>query len=460
MVTQQEADSQCRKNNPDFDVEGCLPLVTISLQDEEEDSDSYSSEISQRIDNESDWGAWICVLGSLLFLMSSAGFNASVGIVQSYFGLNQLKDNSMSEIGWIPGTYMFLSMAPCFLYGSLLDRYGPLVLSAVGCICSVASFVLMAESKTYWQFMLCLGILGSIGTGIKCTVAVGVVGKLFVRRRGLAIGTAVMGASLGATVFPLVLRSTFESLGWAWSMRIVAIVVSCLTSVGFVCFLPFKRLALFIANKQDKVEQSGPAFSLSAWKNPSFDFVSCGLSLMEFVNCGIGCLLPAMATGAGLTSQDGYTLFAIMGGCSCISRVVIGPLSDRVGGINSMVGTLVLTTASICAFLIPFRTTSAPLLYVFSAIWGLLGGSFYALSPVIVGNTCEQKDYARFYGSIHFFAALWVLAANPVSGIMLEKAGAKPLAFFFLGIVVLAVVSIIVARGLLLRSFTTLRARI
>ncbi|SCO86364.1 related to monocarboxylate transporter 2 [Fusarium oxysporum] len=443
MVTQQEADSQGREKTPDVDVESAPPYVTISLQDEIEDSNSSSSELSKPIvkDNESDWGAWICVLGSLLFLITSAGFNASIGIVQSYFSLHQLKDNSVSEIGWIPGIYLFLSMAPSFLYGSLLDRYGPRVLSAVGGICSAATFALMAECKTYWQFMLCLGVFGSIGTGIKSTVAVGVVGKLFVRRRGLAIGTAVMGSSLGAIIFPLVLRSTFENL-------------------GFVCFLPFKRLAVFSSNKQDKVEKSGPAFYLSAWKNPSFASVSCGICLMEFVNCGIGSLLPAISTGAGFTAQDGYTLFAIMGGCSCISRLVMGLLSDRLGGINSMVGTLVLIVILMSAVLIPFSTTSAPLLYVFSALWGLMVGSFYALSPVIVGNTCEPKDYARYYGSTNFGVGLSLLIANPVSGIMLEKVGAKPLAFFYLGIVVLAGLSITVARGLLLSSFTTLRARI
>ncbi|KAG7411847.1 hypothetical protein Forpe1208_v009415 [Fusarium oxysporum f. sp. rapae] len=75
MVTQQEADSQGREKNPDIDVESALPYVTISLQDEIGDSNSSSSELSKPIvkDNESYWGAWICVLGSVLFLISSAG---------------------------------------------------------------------------------------------------------------------------------------------------------------------------------------------------------------------------------------------------------------------------------------------------------------------------------------------------------------------------------------------------
>jgi MFS family permease len=64
---------------------------------------------------------------------------ASVGTVQSYFSLNQLKDHSVSEIGWITGVYLFLSMIPNFLIGSLLDRYGPRVLSATGGIFSAVT---------------------------------------------------------------------------------------------------------------------------------------------------------------------------------------------------------------------------------------------------------------------------------------------------------------------------------
>jgi predicted MFS family arabinose efflux permease len=118
---------------------------------------------------------------------------------------------------------------------------------------------------------------------------------------------------------------------------------------------------------------------------------------MEFVNFGIGGLLPTVSTGAGCTVQDGYTLLAILGGCWCISRFTMGLLSDRLSGINSMVGTMVLIIVLMSTIFIPFTTTSATLLYVFSALWGLFSGSFYALSPVSVGKTYEPRDYARYY---------------------------------------------------------------
>ncbi|KAM0331950.1 hypothetical protein ACHAPQ_005854 [Fusarium lateritium] len=444
------------KKTPDVDVESAHSTISSTPDAGHESDDSLESIVK---DKESDFGAWSCVLGSLLFLIPSFGFMASIGTVQSYLSLNQLKDHSVSEIGWISGVYLFLSLVPNFFIGSMLDRYGPRILSPIGGVFSTVTFILMAECKTYWQFMLCFGVFGSIGTSICCTTGIGVVGKLFVRRRGLAMGTAVMGTSLGSIIFPLLLRSTFKTLGWAWSMRIVALVVGCVTTSGVICFLPFQRL-VSSTGKEKETGDPGSAFDLSAWKNPNFAFVSCGVFLIEFVVFGIGGLLPTISIGAGFSAEDGYTLLAILGACSCVGRFTMGLLGDRLGGVNSMISVMVLIIIFMSTIFIPFSTTSAPLLYTFTALWGFCSGSFYVLSPVCTGKTCEPKDYARYYGSSNFSVGIALLVANPVSGIMLEKLGAQPLACFYLAIVVLAGVSFMVARGLLLGNFTSMRTRV
>ncbi|KAF4995266.1 hypothetical protein FGRMN_5231 [Fusarium graminum] len=446
--------STSTQNTPDAHIESAPSILPPATPDAGHESDSSLESVIK--DHESDFGAWSCVLGSLLFLIPSFGFMASIGTVQSYLSLNQLRDHSVSEVGWISGVYLFLSLVPTFFIGSLVDQHGPRVIGPVGGVFSIATFVLMAECKTYWQFMLCFGVFGSIGTSICCTTGVGVVGKLFVGRRGLAMGTAVMGTSLGSITFPLLLRSTFQTLGWAWSMRIVALVVGLVTTIGILCFLPFQRLVRSSPCDSDKQEtqETGSALDLSAWKNPSFAFVSCGIFLIEFVVFGIGGLLPTISTGAGFSAEDGYTLLAILGACSCTGRFTMGLLGDRLGGVNSMIGVMVLIIILMSIIFIPFSTTSAPLLYTFSALWGFCSGSFYTLSPICTGKTCEPKDYARYYVGIA------LLIANPVSGIMLEKLGPQPLACFYLAIVVLAGVSFVVARGLLLGSFNILRARI
>jgi hypothetical protein len=93
MMANQQADSPDRGKNPDIDVESALPYFNISLRDEAEDSDSSSDGLSKPIikDNESDLGAWICVLGSLLFLIFSSGWSHNLAVVSRNVWLNDLQ---------------------------------------------------------------------------------------------------------------------------------------------------------------------------------------------------------------------------------------------------------------------------------------------------------------------------------------------------------------------------------
>ncbi|KAF4502156.1 monocarboxylate transporter 2 [Fusarium agapanthi] len=354
----------------------------------------YNEKEQEKRDIESDVGGWLCVFASMLFLISSYGFMNSLGTIQSHLTLNELSGYSVSQVGWISGTYLFLSLIFNFQIGSILDRYGPQILGPIAAAFSTVTFLLLAECTQYWQFILCLGLFGSIGSGIGAVTAIGVIGKLFTRRRGLSMGIAVMGTSLGGIIYPMMLRATFGKLGWAWSMRLVALVIACITSLGVLCYFPFRRLT-----EGQSTAQKPQSFSLdlSAFKSLSFVVTALGICMVEFVNYGISGLLPTIARGAGFSTEDGYTLLSILGACSCFGRFSIGFVGDKVGPFNAMITTMLVILVFISSIFIPFSTTSAPLMYTFTALWGYCSGSFYVLSPLCTGKTCEPQDYARYF---------------------------------------------------------------
>ncbi|KAI1012187.1 hypothetical protein LB503_004443 [Fusarium chuoi] len=390
-------------------------------------------------------------------LLIKLGFMNSLGTIQSHLTLNDLDGYSVSQVGWISGTYLFLSLIFNFQIGSILDRYGPQILGPIAAAFSTVTFLLLAECTQYWHFILCLGLFGSIGSGIGAVTAIGVIGKLFTRRRGLAMGIAVMGTSLGGIIYPMMLRATFGKLGWAWSMRLVALVIACITSLGVLCYLPFRRLT-----EGQSTVQKPQSFSLdlSAFKSLSFVVTALGICMVEFVNYGISGLLPTIARGAGFSTEDGYTLLSILGACSCLGRFSIGFVGDKVGPFNAMITTMLVILVFISSIFIPFSTTSAPLMYTFTALWGYCSRSFYVLSPLCTGKTCEPQDYARYFGSTNMCVAVALLLANPLSGILLEKLGAQLLGCFYLAIIVLATIFFITGRSLLLGKWLILRRRL
>ena len=226
-----------------------LPAETLTIQDTRS-----SSVAAADIYPDGGLQAWLTVLGSALFLFPSYGFMQSVGTVQSYLERHQLSAYTARDVGWIPGVYTFLGLLFGIQVGPIFDRYGPRILGIVGSAVYVPMFFLLAECKVYWQFMLCLGILGGVGASIISTVAMSIVSNWFMKRRGLAVGIAMCGSSVGGVVMPVLLRHLFDKWGWAWAIRIIAFVVTGVLVIGNCCIRPNHKLKI----RQHNVENGSP----------------------------------------------------------------------------------------------------------------------------------------------------------------------------------------------------------
>ena len=199
-----------------------------------------SSEIDKRYDDETypDGGprAWLVVFGSFSLLFATFGFQASVGLLQLHWSLNQLSDLSPSRIAWIPSVFIFLSLALSIQTGAIFDRYGARYILLLGSVGYLLMFFLLAECTTYLGFMLCLGVLGGISSAALITVSQGVIGHWFKKRRGQASALAMLGSALGGITFPLILRLLLEKSSWAWAMRVLGLIVLiCLVAGNVFC---------------------------------------------------------------------------------------------------------------------------------------------------------------------------------------------------------------------------------
>jgi MFS family permease len=179
--------------------------------------------------------SWLVISGAFSLLTASWGM-LSVGIFQAHFAANQLRDFTDSQIGWIPGVFVFVSLALGIPVGVLFDRYGSTPLLVFGSICYVARFVALAQCYLYWHFMLCFGVLTGIGAAFMSTTSLSVVPQYFQRRAGLAMGCALSGSGLGGTIFPFALRAGFDNLGWAWTNRLMGLVFGIMCALG-ICLV-------------------------------------------------------------------------------------------------------------------------------------------------------------------------------------------------------------------------------
>ncbi|KAL0942356.1 MFS monocarboxylate transporter [Colletotrichum truncatum] len=389
--------------------------------------------------------------------MSSFGFSQSIGTIQSYLQLNQLKDYSSRDIGWITGLDTAIALLFGIQVGPLMDRYGPRFLAPVAIFLTVPKFFFLAECKEYWQFLLCLGVLGGFGAAVSSSLAISSIGKLFARRRGLAMGAALAGSSFAGVIFPLILRRTLPEIGWSWTARMLGFIILGLTIVGMICLLPFPKL---IKPAQSPSEQKSAALNFAAFRSTPFLFITVGFFLFEVSVIGIGVLLPTFAVEAGFLPNSGFTLVATLNGCSCLGRLLPGLAGDHVGHFDVILFMVTLTSVFTAVLFVPFGTKSVEVLYAFAATWGFGSGSFLSITPVCVGKTCDPKDYGRYYGTSTFVVAFGALASLPAGGAVLEQVGPMGAAALYLASVVLGGICFYIARSLLIRKWVVFRSNI
>ncbi|KAH7310682.1 major facilitator superfamily transporter monocarboxylate [Stachybotrys elegans] len=347
--------------------------------------------------DETSFEAWIAVVGSFLFLFPSFGFMQTIGTIQAYLEMNQLSAYSSRDIGWITGVFTALATLLGIQIGPLFDAYGPRVLGPVGCAIYIPVFFVLAECSEYWHYMVVLGIWGGLGAAIISMVGVAVISKWFVRRRGLAMGIALCGSSIGGVVLPMMLRSCLPRLGWTWAIRILAFIFTGVMMAGLAClYRPTPQHD--DAAAAEKLSVARFALNFQALRSWTFVFVTIGLFALEFATFGVFALLPTYAAAARFSTDTGFALISIANGTSTLGRLLPGLAGDIYGHFNVSILMIIFTAVFTGVVLVPFGSTSLGAVYTFAALWGFGSGSFMSLTPVCMGKTCDTKDYGRYFG--------------------------------------------------------------
>lgn len=281
----------------------------------------------------------MAVAGSFLLIMATGGAVNSVGLLQTHWETNQLKDYSPQAIGWISGVNLYLSLFLPVLAGPIFDRYGHIWLMAIGSIFFLLGIFLMSffdnhspPALTLGMMILSWGVLGGIGYGLVCTAVSGLLCLRFDRCRGLANGFSSLGNAIGGIMWPMMLRVTIESLGWAWSIRSISGLVFVLLAVGnglvwdWSKIVPKKKLepnpekATPETPIPEKPIPEKPSASLGqciregvrCFRRGDFLWLTASLSIYQFVVMGVAGTLPSWGVASGFDRSLTFDIIAVV----------------------------------------------------------------------------------------------------------------------------------------------------
>jgi len=382
--------------------------------------------------------AWLVALSACLTLFPSFGFMVSIGTLQDYWHTHQLSAYATRDVGWIPSLFVYLALGLGIWVGPLFDRYGPRWIMLSGSIAYVVMVFLLAECKTYWQFLLCLGVLGGVAGATLTTTSLGVVAHWFKERRGLVQGIAMMGSSFGGLCIPLILRATLPKYGYQWAIRILGFVFMGCLVIGNV---------LMKARLPPSRGKRRGIISLSIFGDLRFSLLTLAVFGFEVVLFGALGILPTYASvSTDYPADTGFYLISVMNGVSCLGRIIPGFLADRYGRFNVLLVSILGTLVLMLVIWLPFGATSLPALYVFVALFGFGTGCWMALTPACIGQLCRADEFGRYYGTLYFVASLATLICIPITGELVEAVGAQAMVGFMCAILGLSMCAFVLSR--------------
>ncbi|KAJ8075502.1 hypothetical protein PM082_021132 [Marasmius tenuissimus] len=384
--------------------------------------------------------AWTIVVGAACTSFATFGYVTAWGAFQAYYEEDLLAGYSPSTIAWIGSVQYALVFLPALPIGRLFDLgYFRLPFLCSSLLVGVSAF-LTAECTTFWQLLLCQGILQGAACGCTFGPIVAIVGHWFKRRRGLAIGLVALGSSIGGTVFPIATRRLIIQVGFPWALRIL----------GFILLFALALPNLTLARRLPPKNIKGGLLNLAAFKFMPYTIwtLSSFLTLLGLYTALT--YIDVAAVQAGVSRDFSFYLVSIANASSTLGRISTAVLSDRIGPVNWIAPTTV--AAAILTYAWPFARTQSSLI-VIAVIYGAMTGSYISAFVNPIFEMGEIHDIGRRGGMLLSVGAIGALIGPPISGAIRQSTGSFEAVGYYAGSVLLCgVFLMMVTRHLMLRK--------
>jgi MFS family permease len=309
------------------------------------------------------------------------------------------------------------------LMGRLADRFGVAVPVMLGSFGLGAGFIAAGMSGSLLQFTLAHGILiGLLGCSATFAPLVADTSLWFNKHRGIAVAICASGNYLAGAVWPPILQYFFETAGWR------------ATYIGVGIFSTAAMLVLSLV-----LRKRPPALDVSVVSQRITGEKPLGLSpnaLMILLSvAGFGCCVAmsmpqvhivAYCGDLGYGAARGAEMLSLMLGFGIVSRLVSGWISDRIGGLRTLLLGSALQGIALVLFL-PFDGLVS--LYVVSAMFGLFQGGIVPAYALIVREYFSPREAGARVGVVIMATLFGMALGGWMSGAIFDLTGSYRAAF-------------------------------
>jgi MFS family permease len=362
---------------------------------------------------------WAVVVASLSLIFFSQGAMFILAV--------QLKPIT-ADLGW-PREAPSLGYSAAFFgagvgahyFGQRSERVGVTRIAALGAVSVAIGVYLTSLAREAWHVWASYGVfVGLLGNACMFTPLIANVARWFERHRGIALGLATCGQSLGGTIWPPVVTWVNGLVGWRETFQIYA--AACLVVMIPLTLVLRRRPPVPASAARTEARQGGdrvlglrPRVMTAAL---SFAIVCCCVPMsIPLVH------LPAYGTDLGFAPQAAAALLSVALFASLASRVL-----------------------SVIAFERDLWT-----LYAVCLVYGLGYGGIIAMYAYILREYFPPVGLARRMAVVYLFGTSGMAAGGWIGGRIFDAVGSYQEAFL-IGVAI-NLVNLVVIGGLILRAW-------
>ena len=418
--------------------------------------------------------AYSVTLGSFLGLIVNLGLLNSIGALQTYISRNQLSSLLELNISWIFAVYLSLTYAGGLISGPIFDRRGPMWLLVASTLLIFAGLMGAASSVEIWHFILSFFSLG-VGNGLGMGPLIGVVSHWFERNRGINTGLATCGGSLGAMVFPLMLRSLYVKIGYVWAVRVLAFIcITCMVGSILLVKERFRKVGKVKGSKDDEGEEEeereegddeyvrgqghgqghGRIASLQRESKTEklinslkkmlrigdyrFLFLIVGSFFAELSLVLLLTYFASYSIAQGASESTSYLLLVVWNATGIFGRFIPGYIGDHYGMFNINLLMNIGYMLLILVLLLPFGPKSRGVLWTFAGLGGFCSGSILSLLPTCLFQITPVNELGKKYGIVTCLMAIGNLFGIPIAAAIIGDGSQQEYNHFMVFVGVLA----------------------
>ncbi|EJS68116.1 MFS transporter [Bacillus cereus] len=372
---------------------------------------------------------WLVVLGTVIVQMG-------LGTIYTWSLFNQ---PLVSKYGWslnavaITFSITSLSLAFSTLFASKLqEKWGLRKLIMIAGLALGLGLILSSQASSLVLLYVLAGFVVGYADGTAYITSLSNLIKWFPERKGLIAGISVSAYGSGSLIFKYINAHLIESVGVSQAFIYWGVIVTAMIVIG----------ACLIHQATDQVavqETKTKEFTTKEMLRTKQVYL---LFIMLFTSCMSGLYLIGMVKDigvqlVGLSAATAANAVAMVAVFNTLGRIILGPLSDKIGRLKIVTGTFVVMATAV--LVLSFVDLNYGIYFLCVASVAFCFGGNITIFPAIVGDFFGMKNHSKNYGIVYQGFGFGALAGSFIGALL---GGFKPT---FMVIGVLCVVSFIIA---------------